>query len=218
MSDPVSNSIARRAAREIRDGDVLNLGIGIPLLVPQFLAAGMRCVIHQEAGYIGMGPAAAPGEEDPTITDAAGNMVTLLPGAACFDSLTSFAIVRGGHLDCTILGALEVDETGSMANWIIPGKWAPGIGGGMELAHKARRVIVTMRHCDKSGRPKILKRCALPLTAPRCVDTIVTELAVFRVRAGGGLSLVDLPGEATVGQVRACTEAEFRVELAGAPV
>lgn len=212
MSDPVSLRIAERAAREIRDGDVVNLGIGIPLLVPEFLPDNVRCVIHQEAGYIGMGPRATPETEDATITDAAGNRVTLLPGAACFDSLTSFAIVRGGHLDCAILGALEVDQSGSMANWIIPGKWAPGIGGGMELAQKARRVVVTMRHCDKTGSPKVLARCNLPLTAPHCVTTIVTELAVFKCERGK-LRLVDLLGEATVDEVRAKTGAGFSVDI-----
>lgn len=211
-TDPISARIARRAAVEIEDGSVVNLGIGIPLLVPDYLPDGSCCVIHQEAGYLGMGEPAPAGEEDPTLTDAAGQPVTLLGGASCFDSGVSFCIVRGGRLDCAVLGALEVDAEGNLANWIVPGKWTPGVGGGMELAQKARRVIVTTRHTAKDGTPKILDRCTLPLTAPRCVDTIVTEFAVFRVRPDG-LQLVDLLGGASVEQVRAVTGALFSVGL-----
>lgn len=212
MSDPVSERIARRVAKEIPDGSIINLGMGIPLLVPDFLPDGATCVIHQESGYLGMGEAARPGEEDQTITDAAGRPVTLLEGASCFDSGVSFAIVRGGHLDIAVLGALEVDAEGNLANWLVPGKWSPGIGGGMELAQKARRVIVATRHTGKDGAPKILKRCTLPLTAPRCVDTIVTELAVFRI-GPGGLRLVDLIGEASVEELKALTGAPFQIDL-----
>jgi len=212
MTDAVSICIAERAAREIADGDVVNLGIGIPLLIPGFLPAGARCVIHQEAGYLGMGEPARPGEEDPTLTDAAGQPVTLLPGASCFDSSVSFCVVRGGRLDCAVLGALEVDKEGNLANWLVPGKWSPGVGGGMELAQKARRVIVATRHTGKDGAPKILERCRLPLTAPRCVDTIVTEYAVFRVRPDG-LHMVDCYGGVTIEQVRAMTGAPFSLAL-----
>lgn len=208
--------IARRAAREIRSGDVVNLGIGIPLMIPQALPAGVACIVHQEAGYVGMGPRAEPWQEDRTVTDAAGNFVTLLPGAACFDSSVSFCIVRGGRLDAAFLGALQVDAKGNLANWTIPGKWSPGIGGGMELAQKARRVIVTMRHCEKSGAPKIVERCRLPLTAPRCVSLIVTELAVFSVRPGGGLSLIELMEGSSLDEVKRLTAAPFAVELQGA--
>jgi 3-oxoacid CoA-transferase B subunit len=208
----MSIRIARRVAAEIRDGSVVNLGIGIPLLVPDFLPDGSRCVIHQESGYLGMGEPARPGEEDPTLTDAAGRPVTLLSGASCFDSGVSFCIVRGGRLDCAVLGALEVDAEGNLANWIVPGKWSPGVGGGMELAQKARRVIVATRHTAKDGTPKILDRCRLPLTAPHCVDTIVTEYAVFRIRTDG-LHLVDLIGEASVDQLRSMTGAQFSVAL-----
>ncbi len=210
MADPMSIRIARRVAAEIEDGSVVNLGIGIPLLVPDFLPDGSRCVIHQESGYLGMGEPARPGEEDPTLTDAAGQPVTLLGGASCFDSGVSFCVVRGGRLDCAVLGALEVDAEGNLANWIVPGKWSPGVGGGMELAQKARRVIVATRHAAKDGTPKILARCRLPLTAPRCVDTIVTEYAVFRVRRDG-LHLVDLIGEASVEELRAMTGAPFSI-------
>jgi len=212
--DDASIQIAKRAAREISSGDVVNLGIGIPLMIPEFLAADVACIVHQEAGYVGMGPRARPGEEDQTITDAAGNYVTLRPGAACFDSAVSFCIVRGGRLDSAFLGALEVDRHGNLANWTIPGKWSPGIGGGMELAQKARRVIVTTRHCDKSGEPKIVERCRLPLTAPACVSLIITELAVFSVKPASGLTLIELMGTATVSDVRTRTGAHFGVELA----
>jgi len=213
--DDASIMIAKRAAREISSGDVVNLGIGIPLMIPEFLPPDVACIVHQEAGYVGMGPRARAGEEDQTITDAAGNYVTLRPGAACFDSAVSFCIVRGGRLDSAFLGALEVDRHGNLANWTIPGKWSPGIGGGMELAQKARRVIVTTRHCDKNGEPKILERCRLPLTAPACVSLIITELAVFSVKPASGLTLLELMGTATVAEVRARTGAHFGVELAG---
>lgn len=212
MADPMSIRIARRVAAEIEDGSVVNLGIGIPLLVPDFLPDGSCCIIHQESGYLGMGEPAPPGKEDPTLTDAAGQPVTLLGGASCFDSGVSFCVVRGGRLDCAVLGALEVDAEGNLANWIVPGKWSPGVGGGMELAQKARRVIVATRQTAKDGAPKILERCRLPLTAPRCVDTIVTEYAVFRVRPDG-LHLVDLIGEASIDQLRAMTGAPFSVAL-----
>jgi acetate CoA/acetoacetate CoA-transferase beta subunit len=212
MADSMSIRIARRVAAEIEDGSVVNLGIGIPLLVPDFLPDGSNCVIHQESGYLGMGEPAAAGKEDPTLTDAAGQPVTLLGGASCFDSGVSFCVVRGGRLDCAVLGALEVDAEGNLANWIVPGKWSPGVGGGMELAQKARRVIVATRQTAKDGTPKILERCRLPLTAPRCVDTIVTEYAVFRVRPDG-LYLVDLIGEASIDQLRTMTGAPFSVAL-----
>ncbi len=213
--DDASLLIAKRAAREISSGDVVNLGIGIPLMIPEYLAPDVDCILHQEAGYVGMGPRARAGEEDQTITDAAGNFVTLRPGAACFDSAVSFCIVRGGRLDSAFLGALEVDGHGNLANWTIPGRWSPGIGGGMELAQKALRVIVMTRHCDKSGRPKIVERCRLPLTAPACVSLIITELAVFSVKPDSGLTLVELMGTATVAEVHARTGAPFGIELTG---
>src|SRR5260370_8296817 len=160
--DDASLLIAKRAAREISSGDVLNVGLGIPLMIPEYLAPDVDCILHQEAGYVGMGPRARAGEEAQTITDAAGNFVPLRPGAACFDSAVSFCIVRGGRLDSAFLGALEVDMYGNLANWTIPDKWSPGVGGGMELAQKARRVIVTPRHRAKSGQPKISHPSPLP--------------------------------------------------------
>lgn len=210
MSLDVPERIARRAAQEVADGALVNLGIGIPLLIPRFLDPGVRCIVHQESGYIGMGPSACPAEEDPTITDAAGNRVTMVRGGACFDSATSFALVRGGRLDAAFLGALEVDAAGNLANWIIPDKWQPGVGGGMELAQKARKVVVTTRHTDKHGRPKILPQCSLPLTAPRVVSLIVTELAVFRVRPEG-LVLEELAEGVALEEVTERTAAPFQL-------
>jgi len=210
MSEDSTATIARRAAAEVFDGALVNLGIGIPLLIPRHLDPAVRCIVHQESGYVGMGPLAGPGEEDPTITDAAGNRVTLMRGASCFDSATSFALVRSGRLDIAFLGALEVDTRGNLANWIIPGKWQPGMGGGMELAQKARKVVVTMRHTDKHGRPKILEQCTLPLTAAGVVDIIVTDLAVFQVRSTG-LVLTGLAGGVDEARVAASTGAEFEV-------
>lgn len=214
MSSDATHAIAARAAREVPDGALVNIGIGIPLLIPRFLPAGVRWIVHQESGYVGMGPAAEPGSEDETLTDAAGNHVTLLPGASCFDSATSFALVRGGRLDIVFLGALEVDAEGNLANWIVPGKWSPGIGGAMELAQKARTVVVTTRHQGKDGSSKVRARCSLPITAPRCVSTIVTDLAVFRVAPAGGLRLVECAQGVTVDRVRECTDAPFEVDAA----
>lgn len=211
MTTDVTERIARRAAREVSDGELVNLGIGIPLMIPRYLDPGVHCIVHQESGYVGMGPAAAPGKEDPTVTDAAGNQVTMVAGASCFDSATSFALVRGGRLDTAFLGALQVDAGGSLANWIIPGKWQPGMGGGMELAQKARRVVVTTRHTDKHGRPKIVSSCDLPLTAPGVVSLIITELAVFRVVKGQGLLLEELADGIELDQVTQSTDAPFRL-------
>ncbi|HSH43438.1 MAG TPA: 3-oxoacid CoA-transferase subunit B [Arenicellales bacterium] len=210
MSADATGVIARRAAGEVFDGALVNLGIGIPLMIPGYLDPGVRCIVHQESGYVGMGPSARPGEEDPTITDAAGNRVTMVPGASCFDSAVSFALVRGGRLDIAFLGALEVDAQGNLANWIIPGKWQPGMGGGMELAQKARKVVVTMRHTDKHGRPKILEQCKLPLTAARAVDVIITDLAVFEVHPSG-LLLTGLAEGVDQKQVAERTEARFSI-------
>jgi 3-oxoacid CoA-transferase B subunit len=214
LSGDTTAAIARRAAAEVFDGALVNLGIGIPLMIPRYLDPGVRCIVHQESGYVGMGPSARPGEEDPTVTDAAGNRVTMVPGASCFDSATSFALVRGGRLDIAFLGALEVDARGNLANWIIPGKWRPGMGGGMELAQKARKVVVTMRHTDKHGRPKILEQCNLPLTAARAVDVIITDLAVFEVRPSG-LLVTGLVEGVDREHIAECTAAPF--ELADDP-
>jgi 3-oxoacid CoA-transferase B subunit len=177
-------TIVERCARELRPGMVVNLGIGLPTLVPSVLPKDSGVIFHSENGFVGMGAPVPGGTPDHDVIDAGGRACTLLPGAACFDSSLSFALVRGGHLDLAVLGAFEVGINGDLANWIIPGKSAPGIGGGMELAQKARRVIVLSRHLDKHGRGKLVAACTLPLTAPRCVETLITERAVFRLRNG----------------------------------
>jgi 3-oxoacid CoA-transferase B subunit len=209
--------IARRAAREVQPGQVINLGIGIPTFIPDYLTADTPVWVHSENGILGMGPRCSRGTEDRNLIDAGGNYVTLQPGAAFFDSGLSFALIRGGRLDVAFLGALEISQTGDLANWIIPGKHAPGIGGGMELAQKARRVIVTTTHTTRSGAPKILSQCTLPLTAKNCVNTIITELAVIEVTAKG-LLLREIAAEADIKQVLTKTEAPLIIPEGALPV
>lgn len=177
--------IAQRAAKEIASGQVVNLGIGIPTLIPDYLPEDKHVLIQSENGILGMGLRCKRGTEDRNLIDAGGNYVTTKAGASFFNSALSFALIRGGRLDVAFLGALEISETGDLANWIIPGKYAPGIGGGMELAQKAKHLIVTTSHTTRSGNPKILIRCTLPLTAKACVNTIITELAVLDVTPKG---------------------------------
>ncbi|WLR49665.1 3-oxoacid CoA-transferase subunit B [Bacillus tianshenii] len=185
MGVDVRNAIARRAAEEITQGMVVNLGIGIPSLVSNFLPDDMKVMFHAENGILGMGEAPKKGTEDPALCNAAGWPVSINNGASYFDSSEAFAMIRRGHLDITILGALEVSETGDLANWIVPGKRVPGIGGAMELAQKAKKVIVLMSHVNKYGEPKILKACNLPLTSANCVDMIITDMAVMEIREQG---------------------------------
>jgi 3-oxoacid CoA-transferase B subunit len=207
--------IARRAAKEIAPGQVINLGIGIPTFVPHYLEPDFPVMIHSENGILGMGLRCERGTEDRNLIDAGGSYVTTLPGASFFDSALSFALVRGGRLDIAFLGALEVAENGDLANWIIPGKFAPGIGGGMELAQKARRLIITTTHTTKKGDPKIIRSCTLPLTAGGCVDTIITELAVIDV-TGDGLALREIAAETDLETVRNRTGAELVLPDGGA--
>jgi 3-oxoacid CoA-transferase B subunit len=173
--------IAARAAQEIQSGQVINIGFGIPSLIAQYLPPDKYFFVHSENGILGMGPPCRRGTEDRNLIDAGGTYVTLVPGVSFFDSATSFCLVRGGRLDIAFLGALQVSEKGDLANWLIPGEYAPGIGGGMELAQKAKRVIVATAHTDRDGKPKIVKECTLPLTARSCVSLIITELAVLEV-------------------------------------
>lgn len=200
--------IATRVGREFQDGDLVNLGIGIPTLVADYLPEGVKVILQSENGFVGLG-AAANGEADPDLINAGGKPVTINPGGAFFDSATSFGIIRGGHLAATVLGALQVDEEGNLANWMVPGKMVPGMGGAMDLVAGAKRVIIAMEHTAK-GAAKILKKCNLPLTAVKEVDMIVTELCVM-VRDEAGLLLTELAPGVKLEDVKAATEADFRV-------
>ena len=201
--------IAKRIAQELRDGILVNLGIGIPTLVSNFVPSGMRVYFQSENGLIGTGAPPPEGMHHPLLTDAGGNPVSALPGACTFDSATSFGLIRGGHLDMTVLGALQVDASGLLANWMIPGKMVPGMGGAMDLVTGAKRVVVAMQHTAK-GKSKIVTELSLPLTSIRPVDLVVTELAVIAFPGGRATLLETAPG-VTVGQVREATEAELVV-------
>ena len=199
--------IARRVALEMADGDVVNLGIGLPTQVVHYLPTGVEVMVQSENGFVGLG---AVGKAEANLVDAGGQPAGLVPGAAIFDSAMSFALIRGGHIDVTVLGGLEVDQEGNLANWMVPGQRVPGMGGAMDLVTGARKVIVAMEHCTKKGQPKILKQCTLPLTGRQVVDVLVTEFAVFSWGAEG-LMLQELAPEVTVADVRAKTMAEFLV-------
>jgi 3-oxoacid CoA-transferase len=204
--------IAERAAQELRPGEVVNLGIGIPNLIPGFLTAESDVVLHTENGLLGVGPRPSGDEIDPDLIDAAKLPITALPGAAYFDSAESFAMIRGGHIDVAVLGALEVSAAGDIANWAVPGKDVLGVGGAMDLVVGARRVIVTMTARSSRGEPKVVRSCSYPLTAAGAADVIVTELSVFRI-FDGELRLTELLGEATVDDVAEATRAPFVVAL-----
>ena len=212
MKDDVKLRIAARAARELRPGEVVNLGIGIPNLIPGLLGDGPDVFLHTENGLLGVGPRPDEGEVDPDLIDAAKRPVTALPGAAYFDSADSFAMIRGGHVDVAVLGALQVSISGDIANWAVPGKDVLGVGGAMDLVVGARRVIVTMTATSSTGEPKIVGECAYPLTARAAADVVVTDLSVFRLR-DGALVLTELLADATVEQVRAATGVSFDVDL-----
>ncbi|NLM43862.1 MAG: CoA transferase subunit B [Clostridiales bacterium] len=199
--------IAKRVAKELKDGDVVNLGIGLPTLVANFVPEGVEITLQSENGFVGMGPVPNEGEEDPYLVNAGGQYVTINPGGAFFDSAFSFLIIRGGHVDVTVLGALEVDEEGNLANWMIPGKMVPGMGGAMDLVTGAKKVIVAMNHTAK-GAPKILKKCRLPLTAVKCVNLIITEMGVIEV-TDKGLVLKEIAPEVTIEDVQNATEAQL---------
>jgi 3-oxoacid CoA-transferase B subunit len=204
------DKIARRAEQEISAGQIVNLGIGIPTLILKYLNWEKRVQIHSENGILGMKSHCNRANADRNLIDAGGGYIDLVPGASFFDSSLSFALVRGGRLDIAFLGALEISVGGDLANWMIPGKYTPGIGGGMELAQKAKRLIITTLHTDRKGRPKILQACTLPLTAKSCVDRIITELAVIDV-VDEGLQLVEIAEEATLEEIIQKTDAPLKI-------
>ena len=209
--------IARRIAKELRDGMLVNLGIGIPTLVSNYVPPGVHIHFQSENGLIGTGPIPQDGLAQARLTDAGGRPVTAIPGASTFDSAMSFGLIRGGHVDLTVLGGLQVDEQGNLANWMIPGKMVPGMGGAMDLVTGAKRVIVAMQHTAK-GKPKIVRRCTLPLTSARAVDLVVTELAVISF-ANGRAQLVETAEDVSVADVQAATEATLEIsrELVNQP-
>lgn len=204
------NKIAKRAAAEITDGMVVNLGIGIPSLVPNHLSNHIHVVFHAENGITGIGPSPEKGSEDASLCNAGGLPVTIKTGGSYCDSTIAFGMIRRGLLDMTILGALQVNEEGDLANWIVPGKKVPGMGGAMELAQKAKKVVVLMNHVDKNGDSKIVSHCSLPLTSPKCVDLIITDMAVMKVTKDG-LLLTEIFSPYTIQEVMKCTNCQLIV-------
>mgnify|MGYP002840825850 CR=1 FL=1 len=204
------NQIAKRIAKEIADGFCVNLGIGIPTLVANYIPDNLQVMLQSENGLLGMGPFPKKEDLDPDLINAGKQTITAVPGASFFSSADSFAMIRGGHIDLTVLGAMQVDEEGSIANWMVPGKLVKGMGGAMDLVAGAKRVIVAMSHTDKNGNPKLLKKCNLPLTGVHCIDRVVSDLGVFDLR-DNAFELIEIAPDVEVEQVQQLTEGKLRI-------